>query len=249
MYVKSILFCLLFLTICFSVRSYGSVTPGKIAGFVYDAATREPIPNAKVELPNTHQTVKTDSAGYYCLTSISTDFNEVSASAKDYQTTKKTDISIHANRTTTVNFTLLKNEIPQDDATYEAAIVSVQMKAPNSVLAFDQKNISTGPYHDLFQLMKAQVGIASFGTNAARPRFRGTEYHDASILVDGIRLEDVFGNEPYFRINLSSIQDMQIVSGGFEAEHGNIHSGLVNVKTKAGKNIPAVWNIDTVLRD
>ena len=47
-------------------------------------------------------------------------------------------------------------------------------------------------------------------------------------------MRDERTNLPYTGIALSSIEDVQVQTGGFNAEYGNLRSGVVNVITKEG---------------
>ena len=58
-----------------------------------------------------------------------------------------------------------------------------------------------------------------------------------SFVFNGINLRDERDNTPYTGISLTSVEEVQVQTGGFNAEYGNIRSGLVNVVTKEGKKI------------
>jgi hypothetical protein len=53
-------------------------------------------------------------------------------------------------------------------------------------------------------------------------------------MVDGFTLRDERNNAPYTTISYTSIKDIQIQTGGFNAEYGDIRSGVVNVVTRDG---------------
>jgi hypothetical protein len=63
---------------------------------------------------------------------------------------------------------------------------------------------------------------------------RGGEVSETDIQVDGISSRDARSGNSYLSINASSVEEMQLLTGGFEAKYGGIQSGLVNVVTKEG---------------
>jgi outer membrane receptor protein involved in Fe transport len=52
--------------------------------------------------------------------------------------------------------------------------------------------------------------------------------------VDGFVLRDPRNNQPLTGVPLSSIQEISLMRGGFNAEYGQVRSGIVNVVTKEG---------------
>ena len=54
--------------------------------------------------------------------------------------------------------------------------------------------------------------------------------------MDGIRVTDDYDGSNGLRLENESIQELQVISGSFNAEHGQALSGVVNVVTKSGNN-------------
>jgi hypothetical protein len=53
-------------------------------------------------------------------------------------------------------------------------------------------------------------------------------------MMNGIALRDERDNTSFVGLNLTTIEEVQVQTGGFNAEYGNIRSGLVNIITKEG---------------
>ncbi len=51
-------------------------------------------------------------------------------------------------------------------------------------------------------------------------------------LVDGVEVNDVFSGSSTLSPEISSIQEVQVLSGTFNAEYGDALSGVVNQVTK-----------------
>jgi len=63
---------------------------------------------------------------------------------------------------------------------------------------------------------------------------RGGLSSEVAYVMDGVTLRDERNNAPYTGISFTSVEEIQVQAGGFNAEFGNIRSGVVNVVTKEG---------------
>ena len=75
---------------------------------------------------------------------------------------------------------------------------------------------------------------------------RGSNFNEIAFSVDGLSMRDGRNNEPYSTVSYTSIKEMSVQSGGFNAEYGNVRSGLVNIVTKEGDK--RRYNGDVLLR-
>ena len=53
-------------------------------------------------------------------------------------------------------------------------------------------------------------------------------------MVDGISVTDPFSGELAIEIENKSIQELQVISGTFNAEYGQAMSGIIDIVTKEG---------------
>jgi hypothetical protein len=53
-------------------------------------------------------------------------------------------------------------------------------------------------------------------------------------MTDGLMVVDNRSNRPMMMVNLSAVKELAIIKGGFNAEYGNVRSGLINVITREG---------------
>ncbi len=61
---------------------------------------------------------------------------------------------------------------------------------------------------------------------------RGGGLDQVSFNVDGVSKRDARNNNAYTTVSFTAIEEFQLQTGGFNAEYGNLRSGLVNVVTK-----------------
>src|SRR5208283_1106357 len=64
---------------------------------------------------------------------------------------------------------------------------------------------------------------------------RGGRAYENAYLLDGISVQDqMAGNGFGLQLSPSAIQDVEVISGGYNAEYGQATSGIVKVTTKEG---------------
>ncbi|KAF0140378.1 MAG: TonB-dependent receptor [Stygiobacter sp.] len=101
------------------------------------------------------------------------------------------------------------------------------------------QNVSPGTY----TVKASYIGYAPATITNVRVNIDQTTNLDISLseeadqtafVVNGMTLRDERDNTPYTGISFTSVKEIQVQTGGFNAEFGNIRSGLVNVVTKDG---------------
>ena len=89
--------------------------------------------------------------------------------------------------------------------------------------------------------MGLQAGIQA--TSNGELLIRGGGADQTAVMLNGATLRDERTNKSFLGINLTSIEDVQVQTGGFNAEYGNIRSGIVNITTKEGSRSKYTFNI------
>ncbi len=64
---------------------------------------------------------------------------------------------------------------------------------------------------------------------------RGGRSYENSYLIDGLSIQDPFsGGTSGLMLSANSIEEVEVLTGGFNAEYGQSMSGVIEVKTKKG---------------
>ena len=201
---------------------------GKIAGIVRDAETGEPLPAANVVIVGTNMGAATDADGHYFIINIPPGTYAVKASMVGYETVTKTEVEVRVDHTTEVNFDLKSTPIEGKEVVVLAEREIVPMDVSASQIVAENKQITQVPLvRDLRQYIGLQAGIEGL-------TIRGGSVDQTQFMVDGLTLVDNRANAPLMMVNLSAVKELNIVKGGFNAEYGNVRSGVVNVVTKEG---------------
>lgn len=203
-----------------------SGTTGKIAGKVSDPSTGDPLPGVNIVLVGTVMGAATDADGYYFIINVPPGAYELEASMIGYETTRQTNIRVTTDHTTPVNFELKQTVIAGTEVTVVAEREVVQMDMSASQISSTVEEINEVPLvRDVREFINLQAGVEN-------DLIRGGGLDQTQFMVDGLAVVDNRTNQPVQMVNLSAIKEISIIKGGFNAEYGNLRSGLINVVTK-----------------
>jgi hypothetical protein len=203
-------------------------TTGKISGIVTDAQNGEPLVGANIVIVGTSLGAVTDIEGNYVITSVPPGDYSVRASMLGYAALVQTQVHVNIDLTTEINFAVTQEIIKGEEVVIVAQRPIVLKDVATSVANISAKEIASLPVTSISAVVGLQAGI----TGGLVVRGGGAD--QTAFMVDGLTLRNERDNSPYSNISLSSVQDIQVQTGGFNAEYGNIRSGIVNVVTKEG---------------
>ena len=211
------------------------IAGGKLVGKVVEAGTGEPLYGANIVLVGKDIGAATDVEGEYFILNITPGIYEVKASMVGYQSITQTNVEIKNNHTTTLNFELKLSVIELNQnvvITAERPLIEKDLTSTRHFVSAEE--ISSRPTDELLNVLSTLPGIDvnSAGELVVR---RGT-LDQVAFLIDGVRARNPLDFQPYTNINLSSIQELEIITGGFSAEYGEAQSGVFNIITKEGSD-------------
>lgn len=201
---------------------------GKIAGTVTEASNGDPLPGVNVVIEGTTQGAITDADGYYTILNVSPGTYDVRASFVGFRPQVIENVRVNIDLTTNVDFEIHEEAVGLDEVVVEAfePVVKRDISANVANLSAEEvENIATTTsLEDVIGLQAGAEGLS----------IRGGGLDELSFQVDGISMRSGRNNSPFTGISFTSIDAIQVQTGGFNAEYGNVRSGLVNVVTKEG---------------
>ncbi len=221
-------FTVLMLVLCLIINTtVFSGTTGKIAGKVIEKATGDPLPGVNIIIEGENIGAATDLEGYYVILNIPPGEYELSAMMIGYSPKTFVDVRINIDQTTTIDV-----ELSEEALETEAIVVVAERPVVEQDVAASRVNISSEEIKALpIVSVRAAVGLQA-GIEGLS--FRGSGGDEVAFVVDGVTLRNERNNQPYSAISYTSVEEIQVQSGGFNAEYGNIRSGVVNIVTKEG---------------
>jgi outer membrane receptor for ferrienterochelin and colicin len=206
---------------------------GKITGKVTDAATREELVGANVSLEGTSYGASTNVDGEYVIIKVPSGIYTIVATYMGYRRTITKNVQVLNDLTTRINLQLSQSTIALNEEVVviaETPMIKKDLTSTESRVTSEEiKNL---PVESVNQLIGLQAGV-SRGADG-NIHIRGGRSSEIAYLVNGISMTDDYSRTQAMTVETESIQELQVISGTFNAEYGNAMSGVVNVVTKAG---------------
>jgi outer membrane receptor for ferrienterochelin and colicin len=225
-----ILFILIILLL--PINSILAGTTGKINGKVSDKKTGGPLPFVNIIIEGTNFGAATNIEGYYVILNLPPGKYNVKAQYIGYQPVAVENVSVSIDLTTTVNFELSETVVELEAVVIQGKqeLIKKDVTSSQSLVSSDQ--IRALPVAELNDVLQLQAGV----TRDANGGFhiRGGRTSEIAYWVNGISITDAYDNSRGIQIDNNSIQELQVISGTFNAEYGNAMSGIVNTVTKEG---------------
>ena len=221
-------FSILILSIILSNKVFSQT--GKVAGQVLDAGNNEPVIGANVIVMGTTMGAATDLNGNYSILGLAPGDYTIRVSAVGYQTVDLKGVKVSIDLTTREDFSLKETSVQVQAVVVTAKRPLVQKDLTASTAIIDAKQISSLPVTEFQDVLSLQAGIV----NNNGLHVRGGRNGEVVYAIDGVPLTDSYDGSTVVDVNTNSIQELQFVSGAFNAEYGKALSGYVNIATKDG---------------
>src|ERR1700722_18921679 len=245
-----------------SVVAWCAVTGG-ISGVVSDP-TGAVIAGVAVTSTNTAQgsqtKTTTDDKGFYNFPRLPVGSYDIQVELQGFAPQKKSAISVDADASVRMDFTLQVSEQSEQVTVSESANeVHVETSSTQVGEIVSQKEMTTvalngRSYTDLLALQPgivpmstqtgqsvvmagASVAIApSGGLNPGNQSISGQREDANGFLVNGGDVKELMNGGTAIIPDLDSIAEFRVLTNNFDAEYGNYSGGIVNVVTKSGDN-------------
>ena len=206
--------------------AFAQVGRGKIAGRVVAAETGEAMPGVNVILVGTYLGAAADVEGYYSILNVSPGTYEIQASAIGYARSAVQDVDVSIGLTTNIDFQLEAEAVVGEEVVVTAQAPIVQPDISANVANVDINEIVNLPVVGVSEFINLQAGIEP------GMEIRGGGSDEIAFIVDGVIMRGGRGTGNFTGISYTAIKNFQVQTGGFNAEYGNVRSGIVNVVTK-----------------
>lgn len=231
---KSLLFSLIIIFILCTFDA-SAATIGKISGMVIDETTKQPIANANVTIVGTSSKTTTNDSGYYVMTNIPPGGYDIKVEIPGYQTKTIEATKVFAGLTTTINFQLTVTELTElAGVTVTAARPLIKKDVTQTTRIVEADEIASMPRDTVNGILQTIPGVAVLNSSGSL-HIRGGRSMEVKYLIDGIPVNDPIGRGLGLQISTNALEQMEVITGGFNAEHGDAQSGVINLITKVGK--------------
>ncbi len=208
---------------------------GTLRGIITDSETGDPLIGVNLMVTGTYLGASTDEDGFYMISGVKPGEYTLEISYIGYKVIKKTGVKVTAGETQTLNFKMQSTALAlgQDIVVVgEKPLMELDKTATSRTVSSD--DISNQIMTDVKAVVSTQVGVVEQDNEI---HIRGGRTYEAQYLLDGISVQDPLSGTGFgLNISANAIEEVEVITGGFQAEYGQATSGIINVKTKSGSD-------------
>lgn len=207
---------ILFTTILIFASEYG-----QIVGKVVDKKTGEPLSGAIITVQETEIRTVTDENGEYIIPFLRAGTYVTLVNAISYDVYEYLNVQVRSDKTTVLNLAMRPHIINEDSHVLNMKEQLIDFSQTSSSQTIISEEIERLPVTTIDELIRIQPGIVESELGL---HMRGGDADEMVYYVDGIATSA--------SVNLSAVEEIQVISSGFDAEYGDALSGVVNIVTK-----------------
>jgi len=235
--------CLIFALLMFASHLAIAGTTGKISGKVTDKKSGEGLPGANVIVSAQIKDGKdvplspplgaaADLDGNFIIINLAPGKYVVQTSFVGYGAITMREVSVSIDVTTKLDFAMSEEVIQGSEVVVIAERPIINKDVTSTQAHVDAEQIQKLPVQEVAQILSLQAGV-SVG-RGGDIHIRGGRSSEVAYFVDGVSVTDAYNGGQSVRVENESVQELQVISGTFNSEFGNVMSGVINIVTKDG---------------
>lgn len=221
--------------------SFAQESTGSLEGRVMDSL-RIPVPGANITvsgpaLQGVRGTV-TDEKGYFRLVALPVGLYSLRISHVAYQGITYDKISVHLGKTSTLgDLPLASRTAEMPEVTVSGARPLIDARSATTGANIEARTFETLPTDRNFRSIVTLVPSANSssyigeGTNIS-----GSTGNENVYFIDGINVTEPLRSSTSADLPYNFVQEVEVKTGGYEAEYASALGGIVNVVTRSGGN-------------
>lgn len=201
-------------------------TTGKLSGRVVDAK-KQPLMGVNVAVIGMPLGGQTDADGKFTIINIPSGKISVKASLIGYGVITTQNIEINADNTTRLDLELKESAVQMQEVVVSAHRAVIDVNRTSNIATVSRQQLQALPVQELQDVVNLQAGVVD-------GHFRGGRSGEVQYQVDGVSVNNAYDNKSTLKLDRSLLEEVQVVSGTFDAEYGQAMSGVVNAILKRG---------------
>lgn len=205
-----------------------------LSGLINDRASKKPLSGATVRLVGTTAGAVSDKNGRYFVRKLSPSaVYTVEISLIGYKKIQKTGVKVSAGDTLRLNFLMDESAVAVgQEITVIGEKPLVDVEETQSINSVGRQQIERMSAQNVTDVITRQTG---FVTQNREIFIRGGRGYEAAYLLDGVSVQDPLAGSGFgLQFAADALDQVEIITGGFNPEYGQATSGIVNIKTRDG---------------
>src|SRR5687768_1286303 len=204
---------------------------GSIVGVVLDAQTRAPIPGVEIRIVNLPQRTTSGPDGRFVLGAVPSGERDLRAERIGYQPQIIERVPVRTARAADIRIELQPGAIALPGVVVRAErvrLIEPEISTTHEVVV--AREIRELPVDRVDQVIELTTGVSE-------GHFRGGRVGQEVYVVDGLSLKNQFEASTaglLLELSPSSLEEVDVITGGFGAAYGGALSGVVSYVTRRG---------------
>ena len=222
----------------FSQINVSAQNSGTIRGFVYEKENGEPVLYTNVYLYKTTYGATTDQNGFFTISKIPPGEYTLMVTFIGFDTLR-IPVSVTKNDLLTKKLYLTKSTFELMEVSVSASKQNKTLQTQTSIIKITPKEITQiptiGGQPDLAQYLQVLPGVIFSGDQGGQLYIRGGPPIQNKVLLDGMIIYNPFHSIGLFSVfDVDIIKNVDVYTGGFNAEYGGRISSVMDVTTRDG---------------
>jgi outer membrane receptor protein involved in Fe transport len=201
-------------------------TTGKLTGRVMNQK-KEPLTGVNVIIVGMPLGGVTDEEGRFSIINIPSGKIAVKAALIGHTPVTVQSVEINADNTTRLDVTLTEAALQMQEVVVSATRPVIETNRTSNIATVSREKLATLPVQELQEIVNLQAGVVD-------GHFRGGRIGEVQYQVDGVTVNNAYDNKSTLRLDRSLLEEVQVISGTFDAEYGQAMSGVVNAVLRRG---------------
>ena len=208
---------------------------GTLTGVINEASNGSGLPGVNVMVKGTYYGAASDLEGRYRIDNISPGSYDIEVSMIGYKIILKTGVTIGADETIDLDFNMEETVLSfGEDVVVLGKKPLFDVDETSSIARVRREDIEAKVVSSVEDILSEQIGVT---TQDGEIHIRGGRIDESIFVVDGFSVKDpLSGYSGNLFVNADAIEELEIVTGGYNAEYGQAMSGVVNIKLKEGRD-------------
>jgi outer membrane receptor protein involved in Fe transport len=230
---RSILICII-ISVCLKSPLLNAGNTGKISGGVTDLSNNQPLTGANITVLGTDRGAAADQNGEFTILNLPPGLYQLKFSMMGYKSVEVTQIRVSVDLTTPLSVSLEPTVLESDETvTIVARREMVQRDMTGSLSSVSADQIENLPVESIGDVLSLQAGVVKDGNDF---HIRGGRAGEVAYWIDGVATTDVFNGRMGIPVENNAVEELQVISGTYNAEYGQAMSGIINIVTKEGSD-------------
>ena len=204
---------------------------GSISGTLTDSRTGEELIGVNVLIKGSYYGAASDLEGRYRIKEVNPGQYTLVFSLIGYKKIQQTGVTVNPGQDLVLNLEMEETILTMDEEVViigAKPLLDIEQTSSSSTVTAD--DIKVAVIENVTDIVSQQTGVTVSDDGL---HIRGGRAYENAFLLDGISVQDPLAGTGFgLQLSAESIQEMEVITGGFNAEYGQATSGVVNVTTK-----------------